>query len=53
MDVTTHYVNLFASCNGQYAGETEEKRRNAAQHTLKVGYRTLQELIEIVEETCE
>lgn len=53
VDMTTHYVDLFASCNGQYTGETEEKRRQAAQHTLKVSYRTLPEIIEIVEAKCQ
>ena len=52
-DLTSYYVNLFASCNGRYSGETKERRRAAAQSTLTQGLRTLSEIIDIVAEKCQ
>ena len=53
LDQTTYYVELFASCNGRYSGETKERRRAAAQSTLTQGLRTLSEIIDIVAEKCQ
>ena len=52
-DLTSHYVELFASCNGRYIGETKENRREAARSTLTRGFRTLSDIIDIVEEKCQ
>ena len=53
LDLTSYYVELFASCNGRYSGETKEGRRAAAQSTLTQGLRTLSEIIDIVAENCQ
>ena len=53
VDLTSYYVNLFASCNDRYSGEAKEGRREAAQITLTRGLRTLSETIDIVEENCQ
>ena len=53
VDLTSYYVELFASCNGRYSGEFKEKRREAAQFTLTQGLRTLSEIIDIIEENCQ
>ena len=53
LDQTTYYVELFASCNGRYSGETKERRRAAAQSTLTQGLHTLSEIIDIVAENCQ
>ena len=53
IDWTAYYVELFADCNGRYAGEEKEKRRRAVEYVLKQGYRTLPELIAIVKDKCQ
>ena len=53
VDLTSYYVELFASCNGRYSGEFKEKRREAAQFTLTQGFRTLSEVIDIIEANCQ
>ena len=53
LDLTSYYVNLFASCNGRYSGEAKERRREAAQFTLTRDLRTLSEIIDIIEENCQ
>lgn len=52
-DMTSYYVNQFASCNGRYSGEFEDRRRVAAESAIARGYRTLLELISIIQETCQ
>ena len=52
-DMTSYYVNQFASCNGRYSGDFEDRRRVAAESAIARGYRTLPELISIIQETCQ
>ncbi len=46
------YIAAFAECNGQFDQAQEKRRAQAARTTLERGYRTTQELEEIIRETC-
>ena len=46
------YIEAYASCNGQYTGETKDKRYQTTKGTLEFGYQTIDKLQEIVERRC-
>lgn len=46
-------IAAYASCAGQYSGQELESRAAAAQTTLDRGYRTVDELRQIVVENCQ
>lgn len=46
------YIAAFAECNGQFDEDEQRRRAQAARSTLERGYRTPDELEEIVQENC-
>ena len=51
-DAEAAIIEAFASCNGKYQEPEFSQRVSAAQFTISGGYRSLQEVADIVNQTC-
>lgn len=51
-DAEAAIIEAFASCNGKYQEPEFSQRVSAAQFTISGGYRSLQEVADIINQTC-